>query len=281
MFFIYAIHNIKNNKIYIGKTYNVKKRWEKHIKIAGQNRNKEKFYIHRAISKYGKHNFVFSIIQSFTNENMANEAEIYWISHFNSNNTKHGYNLTKGGEGTFGRTVSNITKEKMRQKALGRNHTAQTKKKLKDINLGKIQKRESIEKTRQANLGKTLSQEQKNKISESTSGISKNRLTKEQVIEIRAFYRKKYSQRELAIMFGISNSQVSSIVTFRTWKDLNWKNRQRGENKPSSKLTKKEVLEIRKKYKTGKFSYYKLSVLYHVCKTVIADIVNMKKWKHI
>ena len=42
-YYIYFIHNIINNKVYIGKTINPKKRWNKHIKIS----------LHKALKKYG------------------------------------------------------------------------------------------------------------------------------------------------------------------------------------------------------------------------------------
>lgn len=33
-FYIYTIHNILNNKIYVGKSKNPEKRWQKYLKIA-------------------------------------------------------------------------------------------------------------------------------------------------------------------------------------------------------------------------------------------------------
>jgi len=125
-FYIYLIHDIINNKVYVGKAKNPHKRWNKHIKIANGNREKEKFYIHRAISKYGVDNFIFSIIQTLYNENEANMAETYWIKFYQSNNTHYGYNQTEGGEGVSGRMVSKITRQKQREKALGRKHNEET-----------------------------------------------------------------------------------------------------------------------------------------------------------
>ena len=125
-FWIYVIRNIVNNKIYVGKTKNLQNRWAKHIKVALGKRAVEKFVIHKAIAKYGVDNFIFSKLQSFGNEDDCSAAEIYWIEYFKSNIKEFGYNLTKGGEGCSGRVVSEVTRQKMRDKATGRKHTSET-----------------------------------------------------------------------------------------------------------------------------------------------------------
>jgi predicted GIY-YIG superfamily endonuclease len=89
---IYIIHNIIDNKIYVGKSANPIKRWIKHNSIAQSKRKREKFYLHSAIQKYKKQNFTFSIIQNFKSEQECSLAEIYWINYFQSNNNKYGYN---------------------------------------------------------------------------------------------------------------------------------------------------------------------------------------------
>ena len=281
-FFIYTIHNTINNKIYVGKTTDLLKRWNKHIRIAFQNRERERFFIHRSIKKYGLDSFVFSKLQSFSIEKDCNLAEIYWISYFNSTDSNYGYNLTIGGEGCLGRTVSAETKAKMRSKALGRKHTTATKEKLRKFNLGKRRSLESIEKTKQFNLGKTLSNDHKEKISKNSKGKAKHILSKEKVVEVRRLYEEAgLSQTDISEFLGIKVSNVSSIVTYRTWKNLNWRQSKVGENNKLSKLTCAMILDIRSKYKSGKYSYRQLSKMFDVCKTTIENIIHRKKWKHI
>ena len=60
------------------------------------------------------------------------EKEKYYIKFFNSKDRKIGYNLTDGGDGTFGRRHSDETKEKMRQKALGRKVSEEAKKRMSE-----------------------------------------------------------------------------------------------------------------------------------------------------
>lgn len=48
-----------------------------------------------------------------------------------------------------------------------------------------------------------------------------------------------------------------------------------------AKLTEKEVLQIREKYKTGRFTHKQLARKYGVERTVVTNIVNLKRWRHI
>lgn len=56
--YIYLFRNKLNNKCYIGKTNNIKRRYSNHIS------GKTDSYIHRAILKYGIENFEFLIIDT-------------------------------------------------------------------------------------------------------------------------------------------------------------------------------------------------------------------------
>jgi len=55
----------------------------------------------------------------------------------------------------------------------------------------------------------------------------------------------------------------------------------RGEKVGSSKLTEKQVLEIREKYVPRKYSQYKLAEEYGVHVTTISEIILRKIWQHI
>lgn len=89
---IYKITNLINNKIYIGQSVNIERRWQEHIY---QNRNSA---IHQAIKKYGIENFIFEIIEECS-QSQLDEREIFWIKYFNS--YENGYNLTPGGKAHF------------------------------------------------------------------------------------------------------------------------------------------------------------------------------------
>lgn len=96
MAYIYKIENIKNGKVYIGKTISsIEKRWREHWQDATKDRCKER-PLYRAFNKYGKLNFSIEVLEEVSYE-VLNEREKYWIEYFGS--FKKGYNATLGGDG--------------------------------------------------------------------------------------------------------------------------------------------------------------------------------------
>ena len=97
---IYKITNLVNNKIYIGQSINIKRRFEEHhYKPFYQKGDEYNIPLYRAIRKYGVDNFNFEVIEECLPEEL-NDKEQYWIQYYNSyiqNNC--GYNLTYGGDG--------------------------------------------------------------------------------------------------------------------------------------------------------------------------------------
>jgi len=124
-FLIYKITNIKNNKLYIGYTSSgLNKRWYEHKKSA---KNGKGFYLHKAIRKYGIGNFKIEIIDRLSSFRNLLQAEILWISLYDSTNKHAGYNITKGGDGSLGRNVSKETREKIGKSNTGKIRTAENK----------------------------------------------------------------------------------------------------------------------------------------------------------
>ena len=125
---VYKITNKQNGKIYIGITnQGVATRWCKHCSDA---RGSSLFSLHNAIRKYGEENFQIETIEIVDDVEVLKKREIYWIKDLNSYNRKKGYNLTLGGDGTFGRFHSEETKDKIRQKAIGRKASKEAKDKM-------------------------------------------------------------------------------------------------------------------------------------------------------
>ena len=92
---IYKIENKLNHKVYIGQSVNIKKRWREHNFASFHPQSKDyNMVIHKAIRKYGKSNFDYSVIEECSEEKL-NEREIYWIDFFFFFN--QGYNCSKGG----------------------------------------------------------------------------------------------------------------------------------------------------------------------------------------
>jgi len=259
---IYTIFNSINGKIYVGKTTNPQKRFDKHIKVALYKRTTEKFVIHKAIEKYGKDNFIFSILQIFNNEEDCTNAEKYWIKYFNSNIKEFGYNLTAGGEGVSGRVVSEETKRKISLAHIGMTHTEATKEKLRVINLGKIPT--NIEQLKTINIGKPLSEEHKKKISEARKGIV---FTEE--------HRMNMSKAMIGLMVGENHPCYGRKHTEEV------KAQQRGENNKQAKLTVDDVRQIRKEYAKGLCSQQELANRFRISREQVGRIVRRIDWKHV
>lgn len=95
---IYKITNQINQKVYIGKSIRIERRWSQH-KSEINNLQKQN-HLYRAMRKYGIDNFLFEIIELCPNNNkILSEREKYWIQYYNSYQT--GYNETRGGDGLF------------------------------------------------------------------------------------------------------------------------------------------------------------------------------------
>lgn len=88
---IYKIQNIQNNKIYIGQSNNIKRRFQEH-KTKGKT---SRIPVDLAIEKYGVENFTFEVVEEVNQENL-NEKESYWIQYYDSK--EKGYNCSIGGD---------------------------------------------------------------------------------------------------------------------------------------------------------------------------------------
>lgn len=88
---IYAIRNIINNKIYIGSSNNIKRRFRRH-KTELKNKKHSNKYLEKAYHKYGRKCFDFVIIE-LCQKNKLIEREIFHINKFKSLDPEYGYNL--------------------------------------------------------------------------------------------------------------------------------------------------------------------------------------------
>lgn len=96
--YIYSITNLLNGHMYIGKTNNLKRRWNQHKSGRGGTT-----ILSKAINKYGLENFLFDIIAEIPFESseelnsVLSQLEVYYIELYGT--LKDGYNATYGGEG--------------------------------------------------------------------------------------------------------------------------------------------------------------------------------------
>ena len=97
---IYKITNLLNNKVYIGQSINILKRWTSHsTEYSNPNSKAYNYALYRAIRKYGINNFSFQIVE-ICDSTQLDELEKHYIELFNS--FKNGYNENKGGQNIYG-----------------------------------------------------------------------------------------------------------------------------------------------------------------------------------
>lgn len=211
--------NIINGKMYIGKTFDIIERWQRHKSLSLNVKAKDNKIIHKALNKYGIDNFIFRIIQSFNSNLECLNAEKYWISYYKTNIYKFGndfgYNLTDGGEGMFGYKLSQSSKDKI----------SKSRKGLKMPQSFKEQRSLSYSGAGNPHYGKHHSMKSKMQISskrkenQTSKGINnpKNKLTEAMVIEIKLLLKSGVLQKEIAKQYNVYPSAIQKIASGKNW----------------------------------------------------------------
>lgn len=106
---IYKIQNKVTDKVYIGKSVNIEKRWIQHRCHLNNNVHAND-YLQKAWNKYGENGFNFSVLCE-CEESALDEKEIYYINLYKATDRSYGYNLREGGDGG---AMSQETIEKLR-----------------------------------------------------------------------------------------------------------------------------------------------------------------------
>ena len=116
---IYIIKNDINNKVYIGLSNNIQRRWWDHHYLASIN---DKSGIHQAMRKYGINHFYIKVLEELPpDRQLMGKREQYWINYYDS--YLHGYNETIGGDLAQGRaklTAEDVIDIRTRYKNLDR-----------------------------------------------------------------------------------------------------------------------------------------------------------------
>ena len=151
---IYLRTNKINGKKYVGQTTNFKNR-EYQWKEINNRYSTENSLIDKARKKYGIDNFDVKIIKECNDEEL-DYWEMYYIQQFQTKKP-YGYNLTDGGCGSRGYTISEETRKKMSENNArywqGKKRSEEVKEALRKASasregywLGKKRDKETIEK---------------------------------------------------------------------------------------------------------------------------------------
>jgi group I intron endonuclease len=128
---VYLVTNKVNGKRYVGQTTGLlHKRWKQH----GKPSNNRNTYFVNAIQKYGREKFKVEVLRVCHSKPEMDRVEKFYILKL-STLRPGGYNLTTGGEGTPGHTVSKAGRLRMKNAHLGKKHSEEHK-----INISKALK---------------------------------------------------------------------------------------------------------------------------------------------
>ncbi len=141
-------------KIYIGQSVDIKSRWSKHkwssLRCCST-------ILYRSIRKYGFDNHTFEIIKECKKSEL-NKLERTYIEKYNTFESNHGMNLTKGGDSNV--VLSKSTIEKIRRaskgnkNSLGMRHSDEAKEKLRIARTGVKKSEETRRKISEGHIGK-------------------------------------------------------------------------------------------------------------------------------
>jgi group I intron endonuclease len=244
-FYLYLITNLKNEKVYIGKTTDPKERWRRHKLIAknGKEKHHEDFsVIHAAIAKHGIDNFSFEIIDEFDDEEEAYAFETINILLACSNKKQFGYNCNIGGEGgiipneeTRARLVAAQNRpeaikrasERMKQRHIENPGHLSSVHKGNQYTKGMVLSDERKQKISEQMKGRIVSEETKLKISKSHTGEKHNRakLKEKDVLEIRELFSKKNVGSKvfcetMSKKYGVGPKTIEQIVYRTSWRHI-------------------------------------------------------------
>lgn len=123
-YYVYKITNTINNKVYIGVTNNLDRRWKEHV-YKSEKVIASKLYA--AIRKHDIQNFNMEVIYCTSSKEHVFESEVLMI--IEQNSVEDGYNIDSGGYGGSDYR-SEETRLKISLSAAGRTHTQESKAKM-------------------------------------------------------------------------------------------------------------------------------------------------------
>lgn len=215
--YVVYMHICPNGKKYIGITGNFKKR-------CGNNGDGYKNIVfYNAVKKYGWNNIEHLILHENLTEQDAKAKEIELIAFYKTTDRQFGYNISKGGSATFehygkmaasyGRILSQETKQKISIANSGKIHSNETKNKMSEYHKGK-----------QHSLGFKHTDETKKKWSDGQSGSGNGFYGKSHSDKSKAIISQKAKDRNMILGDNPNSKEIkifynNEIIVFSTRKE--------------------------------------------------------------
>lgn len=280
---VYSIMNITNNKVYIGSSVNIRKRWGVHRRALrkGMHHNR---YLQRSWNKYGEDNFIFNIIEELDDESLI-IREQYWIDFYKSHLSDNGFNMCRVAGSVLGIKWSEESRIKHTERLKGRKHSLETKLKISKAHKGKTMNfsqeyRERMSKRAKSLIGeknpffgKTHTEETRKRISELNKGKKRTEEFKRKIAESN---RNRIVTEETRKR--MSKSKRRENLSKETREKLSKENK--GDKNPNAKLNEKLVKEIKILLKEG-LTQQKIANKFNVSRALIGKIKNGQLWSHV
>lgn len=239
---IYLLKNKINGKGYVGQSIDIERRYNEHRrssypeKYSQKNDRDSHLPIHRSIHKYGIENFELIILEECNKEEL-NKKEKYWITELKTNIRDYGYNVSNGGQDTFGLKGENHSQAKLTLEEVN-----EIKKLLKNTELSleeiriKFPKIKSKSMISLINTGKNWYDKNIDypiRKSFKNTSIGENnpraKFNEQQVMEIRTLYSKGKTLSEIVELYKhiATYSAIKAIIYGQSYKHLPiWKKKE-------------------------------------------------------
>ena len=297
--YVYKITNKINNKIYVGITNNIKKRWDNEKSYPANPKKRQ--IIQNAIHKYGVENFVFEVLHRNISIDEAVERECQLIKELNSL-IPNGYNAHPGGQyhpnysSQYGADNANakLSIEEAqyildnRDKPMSLLYEEFSDKLTYDA-FRKIYHHQTY-----TNLTTTTSEYPYNR--EFACQFTSGPLEYDDVVNLRERYARgeywrdvfedyKWAYSDDWTFWNVYYGNRYKLVMPEVFTEENRKKHsglsKSGTKNGRSKLTEEDVLFIRKKWKDGATRKELYEAYPQVSQVSIRDIINGKTWKHL
>lgn len=241
---VYCITNLINEKKYIGQTTKFKNRKNEHL-YKLENDIHENKHLQNSYNKYGKDNFVFTIINKNIPVEILDDWELYYIEEIYGTYSNKGYNMILSHEALRGEN----------NPFYGKKHS--------DEVLRRISKKISGENSSSVKYSRNKYLEEYKKLINSDKSY------------LEFSYSSKFSAPVLRKVVNHVHWTTENMPEFCR---LKYKPRNKGENNPASTLTLEECLEIYKRYNKENITQKELGKEYSVHRKLVGRITNHKHW---
>lgn len=299
--YVYLITNLINNKKYVGITNDYKKRWSAHKRAQDPN-----MMIAQAIKKYGAENFKFELLESNVAIEEIDDKEKFYIQQLETHiSTGKGYNVSKGGryishedQDTRGHYNSNahLTKEEVEYIKSHRNEPMYVLYDRFAEKIGYLAFKDVYnDKTYQEITPTVAPYPDNNAFSCQFSSTSK--LDYPEVVQLREMYAQQVPWREAYesykdlypnemsfwnIYVGNRYKLVMPEVFTKENKHFQSAISHSGEQNGRSKLTKEDVIQIRKWFESGEKTRKEIQQLFpQVGPAAINAVLRYATWTNI